>query len=42
MTMPEDFPLTEINEMKFAICGGRCEELLTEDTEKYREFAVTE
>ena len=40
MTMPEDFPLTEINGMKFAICGGRCEELITEDTEKYREFAV--
>ena len=42
MTMPEDFPLTEINGMNFAICGGRCEELIAEDTEKYREFAVTE
>ena len=42
MTMPEDFPLTEINGMKFAVCGGRCEELITEDTEKYREFAVGE
>ncbi len=42
MTMPEDYPLTEINGMKFAICGGRCEELITEDTEKYREFAVKE
>ena len=42
MTMPEDYPLTEINGMKFAVCGGRCEELITEDTEKYREFAVKE
>ena len=42
MTMPADYPLTEINGMKFAICGGRCEELITEDTEKYREFAVKE
>jgi hypothetical protein len=42
MTMPADYPLTEIAGMKFAVCGGRCEELITEDTEKYREFAVKE
>ena len=42
MTMPEDYPLTEINGMKFAVCGGRCEELIAEDTEKYGEFAVKE
>ena len=42
MTMPESFPLTEIAGMQFAVCGGRCEELITEDPEKYREFAVDE
>jgi hypothetical protein len=42
MTMPEDFPLTEIAGMQFAVCGGRCEELITEDPVKYREFAVGE
>ena len=42
MTMPADYPLKEIAGMKFAICGGRCEELISADPEKYREFAVTE
>jgi hypothetical protein len=40
--MPEGFPLTEIAGLQFAVCGGRCEELITEDPEKYREFAVGE
>ena len=42
MTMPADYPLSEINGMKFAVCGGRCEELITADTAKYQEFAVSE
>ena len=42
MTMPSDFPLSEINGMKFAVCGPRCEELITADTAKYQEFAVSE
>jgi len=42
MTMPADYPLKEIAGMRFAICGGRCEELITADPEKYREFAVGE
>jgi hypothetical protein len=42
MTMPEGFPLTEIAGLRFAVCGGRCEELITEDPVKYREFAVGE
>ena len=42
MTMPEDYPLTEIAGMKFAVCGGRCEELITADPKRYREFAVGE
>jgi len=42
MTMPADYPLTEIAGMRFAVCGGRCEELISADPEKYREFAVGE
>jgi len=42
MTMPEDFPLTQIGGMKFAVCGGRCEELISSDPERYSEFAVGE
>jgi hypothetical protein len=42
MTMPADYPLSEINGMKFAVCGPRCEELITSDTAKYQEFAVSE
>tara|TARA_B100000959_G_C14746213_1_gene527223 strand:- start:314 stop:562 length:249 start_codon:yes stop_codon:yes gene_type:complete len=42
MTMPSDFPLTEIGGMKFAVCGPRCEELIAADTAKYQEFAVSE
>ena len=42
MTMPADYPLSEINGMKFAVCGPRCEELITADTAKYQEFAVSE
>jgi len=42
MTMPADYPLKEIAGMSFAICGGRCEELITAAPEKYREFAVGE
>jgi len=42
MTMPTDFPLSEINGMRFAVCGPRCEELITADTAKYQEFAVSE
>ena len=42
MTMPVDFPLSEINGMKFAVCGPRCEELITADTAKYQECAVGE
>ena len=42
MTMPADHPLTEISGMKFAVCGGRCEELISADPERYRGFAVGE
>ena len=42
MTMPADYPLSEINGMKFAVCGARCEELIAADTAKYQEFAVGE
>ena len=40
MTMPLEHPLTEIAGMSFAVCGGRCEELISADPEKYSEFAV--
>jgi hypothetical protein len=42
MTMPADFPLTEIAGLKFAVCGGRCEELISADPQKYAKFAVEE
>ena len=42
MTMPSDYPLREIAGMQFAVCGGRCEELISADPERYREFAVGE
>ena len=42
MGMPLDYPFTEIAGMQFAVCGGLCEELISADPEKYREFAVGE
>ena len=42
MTMPADYPLTEIAGMKFATCGARCVELITAKPERYAEFAVSE
>lgn len=42
MTMPADYPLTEIGGMQFATCGARCVELITADPERYAEFAVSE
>ena len=42
MTMPADYPLTEIAGMQFATCGARCVELITAKPERYAEFAVSE
>ena len=42
MTMPADYPLTEIAGMRFATCGEFCVELITANPERYAEFAVSE